>query len=107
MTKANAILQGRTKNEEHQWGKHSLYKVWHIALDDQGFQKNANYAYSFYNRTNPNKAFSYSKDIVKRISIFRAQLIDNQSGELLEVYENAVWRQPNEVELQNFNANKN
>ena len=93
------FYQGRTKNEEHKSGGHSLYKIWFIATDERGHDKPKDYRLSFYNRTYPRKCYQYTKDLTNRMPIRYAKIYDNQTRKLLEVFENGAWRQPNNAEL--------
>ncbi len=80
---------------------HSLYKVWLILKCG-----NTRTYYSFINRINPNKAEFYIKTIKNRMDVGYAWLIDNQSDQLLEVFENDYWRKPNQYEDFLFQINK-
>lgn len=80
--------------------ENSLYRVWLILKNGQ-IRKH----YSFINRNNANKALIYMKNITTRLDVGYGWLIDNQSDELLEVFD-ITWRQPTEYEFHQFNLNK-
>lgn len=101
-----ANYQGRTKNEEHRFGRHSLYKVSYLPIEASGFEASEfKPMLSFYNRTNPKKAYDNLKKYVENNNIKIAYLIDNQNDELLEVYESGAWKTPTEAQIQNHKQN--
>lgn len=59
--------------------------------------------YSFHNRINPDKAYSYTKTIHERIKTGYILLIDNIRKELIEVWDVNYWRLPTIAEFYNFN----
>ncbi|MEA5402657.1 hypothetical protein VB776_07010 [Arcicella sp. DC2W] len=80
----------------------SLYRVWIILKNGE-----TKTHYSFINRLNPKKAKEYIKTIHERMEVGYAWLIDNQSDELLEVFDTDHWRQPDDYEYYLFKKNKN
>jgi hypothetical protein len=100
-----ANYQGRTKSEEHRFGPHSLYKLSYLPINAKGFEADSyKCMLSFYNRTNPKKGYENLKGYVERTNVKMAYLIDNQTDDLLEVYQDGVWKTPTEAQILNHNS---
>lgn len=104
--------QNRTKAEEYKSGRHSLFKIWFIAIDAVG-NETTRYYLSFKNRVVSRTAcYEYLRDYVKRhdmkekTTIKFARMIDNQTDELMQVYEFGVWRNPTEADILNHNGKR-
>lgn len=96
-------MNASTKRKERQPDpKNSLYRVWLILKNDT-----TRTHYSFINRNNSRFALIYMKKITTRIEVGYGWLIDNQSDELLEVFDPDHWRKPDDYEYYLFNKNKN
>lgn len=106
--------QNRTKYEENQSGDHSLFKLWYQIIESNGYEPpNGKYFLSYKNRTVSRAVcYQYLKDYVEKrhhlkqtSTIKKAQMIDNQADELLQVYDFGKWRNPTESEIQTHKNN--
>jgi hypothetical protein len=98
---------GTRRKERQINNKNSLYRVWLLCQNgDSPIQRRTHY--SFINRNNPKKCLDYIMSIHTRIKgVGYGWLIDNQTNELIKVFESPIWREPNPEEIYCFNNNIN